>query len=1304
MNDYEEQLFRGTPEVTDEMREQILLEQERNRKRMEELQETESTDTPQQTAPKATAPEPDVEQQPEPTEQPTDKPSTNALLDNLNPEARALADAMDAPGQGILDFGADLLNMIPNIEAPKESPYESQVAQSVRELSSIVIPSIAIGGIGASVLKGATQGVRFLSDPGMRHIGKMAFQAGTGAFVDYVAQPNQEDDNFLGSVKKAWPRWTGWIPDNIATLDTDSPDMKRQKNVVEGVGLGIGPDILLGLGKLAAGITGVVRSTKWVPENELAENWFAKKFAKKDPSPAEVVDESAGKRSEALDELGQYNLEKSVNLDEPILGVHDAYGYLESGTRSADDLGIVGASVDVVRVEKNLDTVYGRVGSVVTEAALKKGLQSSKEQEILVRGLASQLQDAGEYGYNTASGKYISFDEVMESGEKIAADLFEMDLDSMRRTVRAFQEPRRMGGLELTDEGYAGVFKAIKLYMDDYMNMDYMRAQAYAGTSFAGQVSDMAQGMRLMDETPAIERAQEQILDRIEFLMAQKGMTSYIRGRALNMTNVWNRLTRQGDEAFELAEFKRVEKAIKNEKNPTLAALERIKQDASNTVDTLRLISKEQPEMLAPLFMAYELTDGKISTISQLNNYLRQSTGVLSKAFLDFQPEIPSVVINGFYSNLYNSTLSAFATPIKAGGSAAYLLAEKPIAAAVGSLRTRDTENLSRAWYIYTSSIGETLQDSFSYMGQVFKRSGTDPYVVAAREDMGVKNEKQLEILNAFADAKAQQGDYGPQVMMELVNNMDALAKSPMLRFGNRAMQAFDGFTQSMAAVAEAKGRAYDTVTKGGKVKLDKKAANELARQVKSEMFDSNGLITDNAAKITAGEIALNLDNVFNDNLSALIRRAPMLKPFLLFTKTPLNDIALSAQYNPVGLFVKQFNEFRLPYNQMDGKRIEELLGKRGITITDEITARNKYKEIRADMMGRKALGFLFVMGGISLFASDRLTGNGLYNRQKQALRREADWKPRSIRLPGGDWVSYDNLGPLTNWLALTADIIDNAFDSLSPDEAGELLKQIAFVFASSVTEKTTLAGLEPFTDVIRGDVSAINKWAASFLTSAAIPGSSQLAELSRLMDPGLKQVDMTMHELMMNRNPVTKGLLPAKYDWIDSGEVGIPDNFMARVWNTYMPWKVNGKLSPRKQFLIDIEYDARPVLRSNGKGVDYTPEEQSMIMDIIGRDDLFGKRVDYVMKLTDAKGFRKRYKEAVDAGLKPDLSDFESIHILLDRELEYAKKMAAAQMPVHTDASRRAYVQDVIGQYLRSGKQKEAEKFLKYMEESFSY
>ena len=108
--------------------------------------------------------------------------------------------------------------------------------------------------------------------------------------------------------------------------------------------------------------------------------------------------------------------------------------------------------------------------------------------------------------------------------------------------------------------------------------------------------------------------------------------------------------------------------------------------------------------------------------------------------------------------------------------------------------------------------------------------------------------------------------------------------------------------------------------------------------------------------------------------------------------------------------------------------------------------------------------------------------------------------------------MSYDNLGPITTWLSLTVDVIDN-FDSLASNEIGEQFRKLGFVLSSAITDKTALSGLEPLMDIISGNPGALTKWSSSFLTSATVPGSSQLAEISRLMDPGLKEVETELFD-----------------------------------------------------------------------------------------------------------------------------------------------------------------------------------------------
>ena len=1300
MNDYDEQLTGGTPpDLTEEELLQLQIEEEQEAARLQEINES------------MAEPEPVQEVNPEPV-------ATAPELQSEGPDRigflpKEVHELTTAPGAGIADFAVDAFNLVLRADegggVPKIPEFQNEVAQAVREISSVVIPTVAISGAGSAALTRAATASKskILADPFVKWAGNTAFGAGTGAAVDYTVEFNQTDDNITGMLKKSWPRTYSWIPDDIATLDSDSPDVKRAKNVTEGTGLGFGVDILQGGVRLLKALRGIDRATQWVPENELAEKYF-KENVKIDASPEETVEAAAAARSVDLDELGVYNVGKATDPDSAVFGYHDMYDYTESGVRSTDELGIIGAAKDAAQIKLNIDSTYGRVGSVMSEGALKFGIEAVENQETIVRALAETLKDAGEYGYKTASGKYISHKDIMEVGAKYASDFYEMDLEELQRTIRPGSIYQGVNvdtkTPELTSEAYAGVMGAIKQYMDDFANMDYAKAQAYVGTSFAGQVSDMAQGMRLMEGTAAIGRAQEQILDRVEFLMAQKGMTSYVRGRALNQLNLWDRMTAKGSKAFDLAETKRLENLIKNEKNGTLQAMERIKQESAQMMETLREIQQTEPEMLAPLMMAYELTDGNIKTITALNNYVKESTGVLRKAFVDRNPEIPSVIIKGFFSNLYNSTLSALASPIKAVISGSHLLVERPVRTAIGALVGGDRATIRRGMYQYRN-IQEAMSQSTEYANQVFKRSAVDPHVIEARDDLGLKNQAQIDVLNAFANAKAANGEYGPQAMMQIVNDMNDLANHPYLRFGTRSMQAMDGYTQSMVAFAEARGNAFDQITKGGTVDFDEKAADDLAKEIYSKMFNENGIITNKAVKHTAGEISMNLDNAANRALSDVINRLPVLKPFMLFTKTPLNELKLSMSYhpsNPMHIFLKDKSNFARPFEEVSGVEVEQLLKSRGIEV-NPYNAKAKYNEIRADLKGRQAIGNIAVLSAGALFMNDRLTGNGLYNRQKQSVRNKTSLPKRSIKGFDGKWYSYDGLGPITNWFALTADIMDN-MDTLDPYDMEQLLKKTTFILAASVLDKTHMAGLEPFMDVARGDGGAISRWGSSFLSAAALRGSSQMAEMARLMDPGLKVVRNDLDAMIQNRLPFAKGQLPKQYDWIDGGEVGVPDNFFARVWNTYLPWKVRGEMSPEKEFLHQVEFNATPNLQTDGRGNRLSPEMISDITNYMGERGLFRDGIRRVMNRTSGKKFRRDYRKAQSMGLDPDVRELNYVQVELRKELKDAMRLAMDSSSALTEMQRKAAVQETVGEYLKSGNIDGAKRYMDYIEQNFSY
>jgi len=1174
---------------------------------------------------------------------------------------RTTAEAALAIPTGTLDWGISLYNTVmpgEGLDLPNIPEFENEVTQSIREISQVVVPTILITkGLGGVAMKAHTaRNWKLGNDVFFRWFAKTGLAGGSGVIADAVAPVQEKDHNALGMLKQTWPNTYGWVSNDWATLDDDEPDIKRKKNMLEGLGIGFAADVLVGGGKLAKSLKGVDRATQWVPENEKAAailNNMKEPDLATDPLE-NVVLQSAKRRYDQLSEVGEVKLERVGEPTEPILGVHDAYDYGESGLRTGDPTGIYGASVDQAKIMKNIDTINGRVGSVMTPGAMDYVVNGSDAGHKLITKAADLLKDS-KYGYKASNGKYISHADIVNAGTEIAADLYKLDVPEMDKFLKAMSgQDVSTGAKVLNDEGYAGVMQAIKKYSDDFINMDIARAQAYVSTSMAGQVSDMSEGARLYaSKVSTVQRAQDQVLDRLQYLMQIKGTTSYARGRALNMLNLWNRTTKKAvSKADALA-------AIKNEKNDTLKALARIQQESKTTIDTLRAVQKERPEMLGPLMLAYEVTDGKISTVSALNDYIRNTTGVFKKALIDFKPEMPSAWTQGMWANIYNSVLSSVGTPLKAGASNLALMIERPIATFAGSMLHGDTATFRRASYMYNVGMVDTLQKAFSHMKQVYSRAARDPGSVGyiMRDDIARKNDDTMNILRSFADAKETEEMFGPSVLVNQIEAMNDMAEHPWLRFSANAMTAFDGFTRSFIGNIEARGMAYDKVIRNGE-KLTPDHLKKISDGVYDQMFDDKGFITNKAVEYASREIAMNLDNKSVNALSELIKRAPAVKPFLMFPKTSMNMLAFSGSHNPLGLFIKDFNAFKTGVAEgVTEAKVDELLTARGIPLDE-----NKfvaYETIRAELKGRKAIGTLTVMGAVGLFTTDSLHGNGIYDKTKQRTRREAGWKPRHYKGWDGKWYSYDNMGGISDWLALTADIMDN-FDTLDAPTLETQLNKMGYILSANLTNKSFTSGLEPLNDVLAGNPAALSRWGASF-GSAFAPMSGMRNELARLLEPQLKEVDQEFFQLLSNRNIGMKSGLPDLYDWVDGGKIGEVEGFWQRAVNIYSPWfKQGDAISPEKQFLVDIEYNGRPQLRTNGRGVEYTPFERSEITEYMGKSKWFRGELRKIMSSIDGKQFRKEIKQG-SGNLDPKL--YKRIHMRINQALNRAKGFAENQV-----------------------------------------
>ena len=357
--------------------------------------------------------------------------------------------------------------------------------------------------------------------------------------------------------------------------------------------------------------------------------------------------------------------------------------------------------------------------------------------------------------------------------------------------------------------------------------------------------------------------------------------------------------------------------------------------------------------------MAYEYSDGNVDTITKLNRYFEESLpNYVSKAIYDQNPDIPNQLVQGAWSNIYNSVLTSISTPLKAGFGNTALMLAKPLSV-IGGLRLTCLKAIS-SWYQY-SAFMDTFKRGLSHMSMVYRKAAQDPTSVGyiVRDDIAVKNERTMEVLHEFAKASEAAGESGPMVLYNQAEALHDMSNHPWMRFGANAMTAFDGFTRAVLAAAETRGQVWDKFVDGGRT-LDAKALKAAEQEIYEKMFDKSGMITDSAVDHASREIALNLDNPAVKNISAFVDRNKFMKPFLMFPRTSANMISMMNKFSPVSLFMKDYNRLALPGVDFTGEEIVEILQSKGIKVTGNLEVDGQaFQRLRHEIRGRKAIGLL---------------------------------------------------------------------------------------------------------------------------------------------------------------------------------------------------------------------------------------------------------------------------------------------------------------------------------------------------------
>ena len=167
-------------------------------------------------------------------------------------------------------------------------------------------------------------------------------------------------------------------------------------------------------------------------------------------------------------------------------------------------------------------------------------------------------------------------------------------------------------------------------------------------------------------------------------------------------------------------------------------------------------------------------------------------------------------------------------------------------------------------------------------------------------------------------------------------------------------------------------------------------------------------------------------------------------------------------------------------------------------------------------------------------------------------------------------------------------------------------------------------------------------------------------------MYPGLRVMEQEYQSFFLNRNRFLPAAqeMPQLHDWFEGQKVGYPENPFVRANNALFPWKIyDGKISPERQYLMDIGWDHRPIFSKGENGVEYTPEEQAALYERLGTDKVFFREVQKIMQRVPSKMYLETMQAQRETGEQIKSELWYDVYGDLNSAARAAKKLALDQL-----------------------------------------
>ena len=1181
-----------------------------------------------------------------------------AMLNEYHPVGKIKRnfEALSLLGLSYADFGFDAmgslgLDWLDNWWDEK-TRIGNPAYQKIRKFLSVLLPNIQGGKFVAGKLK-ASQMPRWKKSL----VGAGIFSAQEAAIIGL--SDVGEEHNALRAISDFIPEVFGPkgshpIPDWAKTLDTDSPAIRKRKNMYESGGLSI---VGTAIGAFMA-LKGGKKTLDWMnPLDEVATSYKNKELAKAaDPEKLIRIQEINGILStQALDrktETALINeletLKDALNniddLDDAVRLTEDARQLqidFAAETKIKSKLGTDELTIDPdivpvfdeaanarqtippANVARNIaDTTAIKTGiskgdpaPIITESMRKKGLMVGSTSRDAIMGVAEETRDVGRFSALVDGFRFSTKQMNAAAWDIYTSIIAAPTLDDVKNLFLENKDVKNMlmGRFKVEmfneEQARAAAF-AMRDLTDRFLGREVTQSSARVMDTLGREVSTIADSIKELKPMIDDERAMDLIIDKMQFLMDEYALNKYISGWQLRNKNWFDQIPpKELDSVIEqlTQEFKSAENAI-HAKNLKFTK-------------TLKELAETNPNAMRPLVDAFAHTNGDVDSITKLYKWTADQISPLGM-LKSPNPNEMNLFARSAWGVIYNNVLSGVSA-FRAGVGNTTQLILKPITGILGHGIwgfADDWEGLTKTFY-YNGAVFETNRRALHDAYQMMKKAHKDPELMmqAYRKDFHFQEDVKWDILEDMRNVWEDNRDHGKLLQYDMAKTMKDMSQMPALRYGMTGMVFSDSFTNTHLAHYYSRVKAYDDVfSEFGFADWDKIHTAE--KEHYKNFFDSNGILRDDAVKSAAGEVALNLDDGLANWINQATTSYPVTKFMLMFPRTSSNYIKNSLSWTPISL-IPGINKYSKTIWATTDEEIGIALAEHGIEMATTPNAMAIFKNLRAEYTGRLAFSTLLA-GNLWQYAmSGNIRGNGHYNASRRNKERnQLGYEPKTINI-GGKWVSYKGIIGVEQVLSVVGDLAYYASD-LDEYSLENWLSKLSWTLSASFLNETPLQGIEPLIAATNGDLSGWSRLIANSARSI-IPMSGAAGVLSNSITSTQKDIQGEVHEYLMNRIPGFSSMLPDQIDIWTGQPLNDIDNPFLRILNAMSPLKVSGTSEPWRKWLLNTGWDGLSRLRRDSTGsYEYSPDEREQIYRFIGEQQLY-KQLNRLMK-------SKRYNKEV--------------------------------------------------------------------------